>query len=285
MIGYNTVSVFLGAGSVGLAAGMIGAFMILRKRALLSDAVSHATLPGLGLGFLLALSLGLQGGRYLPLLLLGAVLSGALGGYLVQAMKRYTKLSGDAAMSIVISVFYGLGVVLLSFIQQVQSAGKSGLEHFLLGQVGGLLFEEALVLCAISVFVLFVMFLFFRAFTVLCFDESFAECAGMPVRRVDMILFSLMLLIVCAGLKVLGVILILALLIIPACAARLWCRRAGHMVVLSGVFGASSVLLGAFASIYIEDMPTGPAIVLVAFLFFLFSLAAYTLRYGGRMPA
>ncbi len=245
--GYNTAIVLLGAALLGAGAGVIGVFVLLRRRALVSDAISHATLPGVALGFLAATFLGFDG-RSLPILLIGAGLSGAFGVVAVQWIRNHTRLPEDAAIGTVLSVFFGAGVVLLSYIQTLSVAGQAGLDGFLIGQAAAMSRGDAELIGIAAAIVTVLSLLFFKEFGLVCFDPDFAAARGWRVGRIDLLIMGLLLAIVTIGLKTVGLILIIALVIIPPVAARFWTERLGAMVAIAGAFGALSGHLGAAAS-------------------------------------
>lgn len=271
--GYNTAVVLIGAALLGLAAGPVGCFVLLRRRALISDAISHATLPGIALGFLVGLALGIEG-RSLPLLLAGAAASAALGVVLVQWIKDNTRLAEDAAIGTVLSVFFGLGVVLLSHIQTLPTAGQAGLDSFLLGQTAAMSAGEAYLIGALAIALSGMVALYYRRFQVLAFDQDFAAALGWSTTRLDLVLVGLVLAVVVIGLQTVGLILIIALLIIPPITARLWTDRLSRMVGLAGLFGAVAAYVGAGVSAQAPDLPTGGMIVLTAAGMAIFSLIA-----------
>ncbi len=269
--GYNSALVALGALLLGLAAGGTGTFVFLRKRALVSDAVSHATLPGVGLAFLLMVALGGEG-RWLPGLILGSALSAALGLVLVQAMVSRTRLSEDAAIGAVLSVFFGLGIVLLTVIQTMASGRQAGLESFLLGSTAGMLRSEAVTIAVAAAVAALLLFAFRRPMTLVAFDPGYAAARGTAVNRVDLGIMGLALIVTVIGLKVVGLILIVAMLIIPPVIARFWTDRVDAMVLIAAAVGGVSGWVGTAISASAADMPTGPIIVLVAFGLFVLSL-------------
>ena len=148
-LGYNATLVTLGATLLGAAAGMAGTFLYLRKNALISDAISHATLPGLGIAFLVAVAFGWDG-RQLTTLLGGSALSAALGLYFVNWLTRETRLTQDTAIGCILSVFFAFGVVLLTIIQVIPAGRKAGLESFLLGSTAGMLYSDALLILILN---------------------------------------------------------------------------------------------------------------------------------------
>ncbi len=270
-LGYNAALVALGASALGLAAGVVGAFLYFRKRSLVSDAVSHATLPGLALAFLAMVALG-GDGRTLPVLMLGSALSAWIGLLVVSWLTRRTRLREDAAIGAVLSVFFGFGIVLMTVIQSMQSGRQAGLDGFLLGSTAGMLRNDAIVIAIGGVLVLAVVWLLRRPLLLTAFDEGFAEVQGINTHRLDLALMTLVLAVTVVGLKIVGLILIVALLIIPAAAARFWSDNAVRVVLLSGVFGAVSGHVGAALSATAPSLPTGPIIVLVATALFTVSM-------------
>ncbi|MEL6432816.1 MAG: metal ABC transporter permease [Pseudomonadota bacterium] len=270
-LGYNATLVTIGSLLLGIAAGATGTFLFLGKRALVSDAISHATLPGVALAFMVMVALG-GDGRYLPGLLVGSAVSSAVGLLCVSALSNRTRLSEDAAIGAVLSVFFGFGIVLLTVIQSMNAGRQAGLESFLLGSTAGMLWNDALVISLGGALVLCLMLLLRRPMTLVAFDPEFAAGAGMNVRRIELAVMGLALAITVVGLKIVGLILIVALLIIPAVAARFWSNRVGVVVILAGAVGGISGYSGAALSATAPALPTGPIIVLVAFLIFTLSL-------------
>lgn len=270
-LGYNAALVTLGSAALGLAAGAVGAFLYLRKRALVSDAISHATLPGLALAFLVLVALG-QDGRNLPALLVGSALSAAAGLWCVGWLSRATRLSEDAAIGAVLSVFFGFGIVLMTIIQSLGSGRQAGLEGFLLGSTAGMLQSDALIIAGGGTAVLLAVWVLRRPLLMIAFDADYARLRGWDTDRYDMALMALVLAVTVTGLKIVGLILIVALLIIPAVAARFWSESAPRVVALSAGLGGASGYVGAAISASAPDLPTGPIIVLTSFVLFCLSL-------------
>jgi len=270
-LGYNATLVTIGATLLGIAAGATGTFLYVGKRALVSDAISHATLPGVGLAFIAMVLLG-GDGRFLPGLLLGSAVSAAIGLLCVSWLSTRTRLAEDAAIGAVLSVFFGLGIVLLTVIQTISSGRQAGLETFLLGSTAGMLWNDAVIIAAGGALVLALVVLLRRPMTLVAFDAEFAASTGVDVRRTDLAMMGLALAITVVGLKIVGLILIVALLIIPAVAARFWSDRMGRVVGIAGAIGGASGWIGAALSATAPDLPTGPIIVIVAAGFFAVSL-------------
>ena len=269
--GYNAALVALGAAALGFAAGAAGTFLYLRKRALVSDAVAHATLPGVALAFIAMVALG-GDGRALPGLLLGSAVTATLGLLAVQWITRRTRLSEDAAIGAVLSVFFGLGVVLLTVIQTMSAGRQAGLEDFLLGATAGMLMQDAVVIAAGGAAAVLATWALRRPMTLVAFDAEYAAASGWPVGRIDLAMMALVMAVTVIGLKVVGLILIVAMLIIPPVTARLWTERAGHVVWYAGALGGAAGYVGAALSASAPALPTGPIIVLVAAALFALSL-------------
>jgi manganese/zinc/iron transport system permease protein len=269
-LGYNATLVTLGASLLGAAAGMAGTFLYLRKNALISDAISHATLPGLGFAFLVAFGFGIDG-RQLLILLSGSALSAALGLYFVNWLTRETRLTQDTAIGCVLSVFFAFGVVLLTIIQVIPAGRKAGLESFLLGSTAGMLYSDALLILILSIITALVLFVFLRPIKLVVFDQGYSETLGISVQRVDFIILMVTLAVTVLGMKIVGLILIVALLIIPAVSARFWSERTNIILVTATLFGALSGYIGSAISAVSPGLPTGPIIVLCCFGLFLFS--------------
>lgn len=269
--GYNASVVTLGATCLGVAAGVVGTFTFLRQRALISDALSHATLPGVVLAFLFGVVMGLED-RSLPLLLAGAALTGGFGVFLVQLIARSSRITEDAAIGIVLSVFYGLGIVLLTYVQSLTVGGQAGLKSFILGQTAAMRRDEAIGLAVLAVAAIVSTALLFKEFRLVCFDSEFAQGLGWPVFRIDLLMAGLSVLVTVIGLQTVGLILIVALLILPPVAARFWSDDLRVIVPLSGCIGGASAWIGAALSAAFADLPTGGIIVLVAGALFAASL-------------
>lgn len=281
--GYNSALVAVGAGLLGLAGGGAGAFIFLRKRALVSDAISHATLPGVGIAFMLMVALG-GDGRWLPGLIIGSAISSGIGLLMVEWITRQTRLTEDAAIGAVLSVFFGLGIVLLTIIQTMSSGRQAGLENFLLGSTAGMLISEATTIAIAGALATAFVFMLRRPMTLVAFDPEYAATTGINVRHIDLAMMGLALIVTVIGLKIVGLILIVALLIIPPVTARFWTNQVGPMIGIAATIGGLAGYIGAVFSAAAASLPTGPIIVLVAFGFFVFSALFSPLR-GGLASA
>ncbi len=256
---------------LGFAAGVVGVFALLRKRSLMTDALGHSTLPGIGLAFLAAPALGLSG-RSPLVLLVGATVTGVLGVWCVQAILRWTRLREDAAIGIVLGVFFGIGVVVLSYIQTNSPGGSGGLDGLIFGQAATMRPHEAVMMGAIALACVAASGLLLKEFSLVCFNESFARVDGWRVGLVDGLMMALIVVVTVAGIQAVGLVMVVALVIIPAVSARFWTDRLWVMVLLSGVIGALSAYVGTAVSAGVERAPTGPLIVLAAGAVFVVSL-------------
>ena len=268
---YNTRLVILSTTLLGISAGMTGSFLLLRKRSLMGDVLSHACLPGVGLAFLVLLMLG-RSGQNLPILLAGATVTGLAGVWLVLLIRRTPRIHDDAAMGIVLSVFFGFGVVLIGMIQESPSAATAGIHSFIYGKTASLIKQDAYLIVATAIGVAATLLLLQKELTLLCFDEDFAHTQGWPVHGLDMLLLVLVAAVTVVGLQAVGLILIVAFLITPAAAARFWTHDIRRMQLLAGAIGGISGWLGASISALLPRLPAGAIIVLSAAGIFIVSL-------------
>ncbi len=269
---YTLRTVALGAAVLGLLGGALGSFAVLRRQSLLSDALAHATLPGVVLGFLVT---GTTSG---PGLMVGAATTAALGAGLVLTVVQRTRVKQDAALALVLSLFFGAGTVLLTYVAASGASGQSGLDRFVLGQAASLVAADVRVMAALTAAALAVVVLLYKELKLVAFDPAFARAVGYPVRRLEALLTVLLVVAIVVGIQTVGVVLIAALLITPAAAARQWTDRLAVMIVLAALLGALSGAVGAVLSATTTDLPTGPLVVLVATGIFLLSLPARRLR-------
>jgi ABC-type Mn2+/Zn2+ transport system permease subunit/Mn-dependent DtxR family transcriptional regulator len=256
------------AGSVllGICCGLMGSFLVVRKLALMSDALSHAVLPGVALGFLWNMQKD-------PLaIFLGASLAGLLGAGLVQAIRHTTKHKEDAALGFVLASFFAVGACLVTMIQNLPEGNKSGLDKFMFGQAAALGSGDIQLLAIVTGLTLVVLGLFYKEFLVTSFDAGFARSTGIPAQVFHYILMVLLAFAIVSSLQAVGVVLVAAMLVIPAAAAYLLTDRFGWMLVLSAAFGVATGAVGSFFSFVGRNLPTGPLMVLAATVVFLGAL-------------
>lgn len=253
---YTLQNVAAGALLLGILSGVLGSFAVLRRQSLLGDTLAHAALPGIALGFIIA------GGRNMPTMLLGALLSGLLATALMLLLQRHSRLKLDAILGSILSVFFAVGVVLLTWIQNNMGASQAGLDSFLFGQAAAMLRGDVILMGTVTAVVLGLVLLLYKEFSVVTFDPLFARTLGLPVLLLESGLTMLVALATVMGLQMVGVVLMSAMIIAPAAAARQWVNRLGPMLVLAAVFGAVAGLSGVLLSSLQRGLPTGPLIVL-----------------------
>ncbi len=262
----NVRNVALGCVLLGISSAVVGVFAFLRKQALVGDAVAHAILPGICLAFMLS-------GTKNPLYLLaGAFVSGWLSLMAIDTIRAHSPIKSDSAIGLVLSVFFGIGILLLTMIQNSGNAAQSGLDEFLFGQAASLVGNDLIVFSVLAVVLLLTVTAFFKEFSLMAFDEDFARGIGLPVRLLEVILATITVFAIAVGIQAVGVVLMAAMLITPAAAARYWTDRLIVMVVLAAGFGAVSGYFGAFVSYTAPNMPTGPWIVMLISLIAIASL-------------
>jgi manganese/zinc/iron transport system permease protein len=253
---YTLRTVSLGSATLGIVSGALGSYAVLRRQSLLGDAISHSALPGIALVYILT------GSKAPVVLVLGAVIAGLIATLLIMSIVRNTRVKYESALGLILSVFFGFGLVLLTYIQKMPDAAQAGLDKFLFGQAATLLERDVVTMAAIGIVALFIMMMFWKEFKLLCFDEEFGTSLGFSMRALDILLTTLLVIAIVLGLQTVGVVLMSAMIVAPAAAARQWTDRMGVMVVLAGFFGALAGVSGALISSSTARLPTGPTIVL-----------------------
>ena len=277
------ITVVAGTSLLGIVAGVVGTFAVLRRRALVGDLISHAALPGLCLAFLI------MGGRHFGGMLAGAFVTGLAGVALIAFICRWTRTKEDAAIGIVLSTFFGAGIVLKSMIQRITTGGSpAGLDSYIYGQAALLRRGDVWAIAAVSAAGILIVLLLYKEFKVFSFDPEFAQAQGWPTVRLDLLMMGTLALVTAVGLPAVGVVLMAAMLITPAAAARFWTDRLSRTLILSGAFGGTAGLAGSLISAGVFErwfgfdpfafgynqrgLPAGPVIVLCGTAVFLFSM-------------
>ncbi|HSC35392.1 MAG TPA: metal ABC transporter permease [Thermodesulfobacteriota bacterium] len=252
---YTLRTIALGSAILGIVSGALGSYAVLRKQSLLGDAMSHAALPGIALAFLLT-------GSKMPLVLIvGAAAAGWVATLFIMSIVNTTRVKYDTALGMVLSVFFGLGLVLLTIIQKRPDATQAGLDKFLFGQAAALLERDVVTMGILGVSAILITMLLWKEFKLLSFDPDFASTLGFPVRILDIILTTLIVIAIVLGLQTVGVVLMSAMIVAPAASARQWTDNLGIMIILSAFFGALAGISGALLSASVPRLPTGPTIV------------------------
>ncbi|QDP84491.1 metal ABC transporter permease [Chryseobacterium sp. SNU WT5] len=262
---YTLRTITLGTAILGGVTGMLGSFAVLRKQSLLGDAISHAALPGIALAFLIT------GSKDTNVLLIGALISGLVGTFWIRGITTKTHLKSDTALGLILSVFFGFGILLLTFIQKQPNANQAGLDKYLFGQAATLVESDVWLMSIITGLCLIVLLLFWKEFKILLFDKDYAHTLGFNVKFIDILITTFIVLAIVLGLQTVGVVLMSAMLLAPAAAARQWTNSLGIMVFLAAIIGAAAGVFGTAISSTQNNLSTGPVIVLVASVFVLFS--------------
>jgi manganese/zinc/iron transport system permease protein len=262
---YTLRTITLGTAILGAVTGMLGSFAVLRKQSLLGDAISHAALPGIALAFLIT------GAKDSNTLLIGALVSGLIGTFWIRGIISKTHLKSDTALGLILSLFFGFGILLLTFIQKQPNANQAGLDKYLFGQAATLLESDVWLMAIVTAICLFVLLLFWKEFKLLLFDEDYTKTLGFNTKFIDILITTFIVLAIVLGLQTVGVVLMSAMLLAPAAAARQWTNSLSKMVFLAAIFGAFSGVFGTAISASQNNLSTGPVIVLVASVFVIFS--------------
>lgn len=262
---YTLRTITLGTAILGAVTGMLGSFAVLRKQSLLGDAISHAALPGIALAFLFT------GAKDTNTLLLGALVSGLIGTFWIRGIISKTHLKSDTALGLILSLFFGFGMLLLTFIQKQPNANQAGLDKYLFGQAATLVESDVWLMAIITAICLAVLLLFWKEFKLLLFDADYTKTLGFNTKIIDVLITTFIVLAIVLGLQTVGVVLMSAMLLAPAAAARQWTDSLSKMVFLAAIFGAFSGVFGTAISASQDNLSTGPVIVIVASIFVIFS--------------
>ncbi|TXG37039.1 metal ABC transporter permease [Seonamhaeicola maritimus] len=262
---YTLRTITLGTAILGAVTGMLGSFAVLRKQSLLGDAISHAALPGIAIAFLIT------GTKDSNVLLLGALISGLIGTFWIRGIITKTHLKSDTALGLILSLFFGFGMLLLTFIQKQPNANQAGLDKYLFGQAATLLESDVWMMATVTGICLIILLLFWKEFKMLLFDADFTKTLGFNTKAIDILITSFIVLAIVLGLQTVGVVLMSAMLLAPAAAARQWTNSLGKMVFLAAIFGALSGVFGTAVSATQNNLSTGPVIVIIASVFVLVS--------------
>ncbi len=262
---YTLRTITLGTAILGAICGMLGSFAVLRKQSLLGDAISHAALPGIALAFIIT------GTKDTNLLLIGALVSGLIGTFWIRGMITKTHLKSDTALGLILSLFFGFGMLLLTFIQKQPNANQAGLDKYLFGQAATLVEKDVTLMAIVTGICLVIMLLFWKEFKILLFDADYTKTLGFNTRFIDVLITFFIVLAIVLGLQTVGVVLMSAMLLAPAAAARQWTNKLSVMIFLAAIFGAFSGVFGTAISASQNNLSTGPVIVLVAAVFVLVS--------------
>ncbi len=264
--------VFIGTALIGISAALVGTFTFLQKKSLIGDAISHSILPGIVLAYMLS------GQRNTLILMLGAFIAGWLATQQISWLQRRTKLKSDTIVAVTLSIFFALGLSMLSYIQGRPDDGQAGLSDFLFGKIAALNIEDLYLFLIVSILIIAVTFFRYKVMFSFAFNKEFMISKGFSLKWNDFLLNAMTILVVAMGVQAVGVVLMSALLIIPVLTARMLTYRLRSLITLSLIFGTVSSLLGSYISILGKNIPTGPCIILVL------SLCAISVAILQRIP-
>lgn len=251
---------------LGVAAGIMGCLAYWKKQSLMSDALAHAALPGVIIAFILL------GEKNFLVIIIGASISAYVGALFIQWIRSSTRITEDTAMGMILSVFFGLGIMLLTIVNRSPSGNQSGLDRFILGQAASMVKTDVTTMLILSVLVIFLIVMMSKEWKIFLFDSEFAKGLGLSIKGMDGLYTALLVLTIVVGIQAVGVILMAALIIIPAVSARYWTQSFKVMLLLSALFGGAAGAIGTAVSALGSGWPTGPFIVLVASIMFSISL-------------
>ena len=237
---------------VGIICGVIGCFIILRGMALMGDAIAHAVLPGVAISYMLGINF-----------FYGAVATGILTSFGIGAISRNSRIKTDSSIGLVFSAFFALGIILIT-----KAGSATDLTQILFGNVLSVRTSDMWLTLIIGAFVVLVVVLFFKELLISSFDETMAAAYGLKTRLIHYTIMFLLTLVTVASLQTVGVILVVSMLITPASTAYLLTNRLSVMVVLAGLFGALSSVIGLYFS-FLYNLPSGPVIALATTSLFL----------------
>ena len=269
LTGYSFIIVGSGTFLLAAIAGAVGCITVLKGQSLIGDAIGHAAFPGIVLSFMLFLQ------REPILLTLGAVVSGTTAFMLIQVIKENSKLELDAILAVILSSFFGVGMVLKSHIQgnsAYKDAAQSGLSSYIFGQAAYIMKDDVKLILYIGIPTLILLVLFYKEIKLFLFDEIYARTIGIKTVLLYGIILVMTMGIIAAGLKLVGAILISSLLIIPAITALQWSEKFSKVLIIAGVTGGISALIGTYISTVYDGMSTGATIILVMGSFAVISL-------------
>ncbi|KAB8121823.1 MAG: ABC-type Mn/Zn transport system permease component [Candidatus Phytoplasma cynodontis] len=267
LFNYTFLKVLLGIYFLGCGASLLGIFIILKKQSLVGDAVSHTVLPGIALIYIWVKDTNEF------VLWIGSILGAFVSLFIMEIIKKYSKIKIDTILSLVLSSFFGLGNVLICFIQNRMPDNKIAvLEKFILGQSALISFKSVVYTGIITIIILISVLLLWKEFKIFIFDELFAKSIGFRTNIISFILNILLISIVVSSLKLIGIILTSAFLIIPGIIARQFSDHLNVNIYISIFITLLTSFIGAIISNEIKHMPTGPIIIVIMFLFFLFSI-------------
>ncbi|WP_271397423.1 metal ABC transporter permease [Salinicoccus roseus] len=265
--GYTFLIVAFGTVILAFASGIIGTVSVIKGQSLIGDAVGHATFPGIVIAFMLV------GIRDTLSLALGALILGIVAFLTIQLITEHSKITLDSALALVLSSFFGLGMALMSFVQgNPDFDGTQGLSDYIFGQAAYMLRSDVYLIIAASILSLLIFSLFYQQIKIYIFDPIYSRSIGISNPLMNFMVLAITITLIAVGLKAVGAILIVNLLIAPAVIGQLWSDRFLNVLLIAGTTGAIAAFIGTYISTAGDDIATGPAIILVLSAFVVFSM-------------
>ena len=237
---------------VGILCPIVGSYLIVQRMALMGDVMAHCVFPGLSIAAFFGIHRSI-----------GAFVSAMLGSFLITWIRSQSRVKVDSAMALTFSSFFALGVTLITLLKN-----KLDLDSFLFGDILTVTVGDLISTAIVAALILVAIFLFYKELLFYTFDKTGAEAIGLPVNEIHLGMMVMITLTIITSMQVVGVILVIALLVGPALTAYLLTRELHEMMLLGAAIGIVSSLTGIYISYY-NNLPSGPAIVLVSSSLFL----------------
>lgn len=264
---YTFQVVALGTVILSIASAVIGSVSVIKGQSLIGDAIGHATFPGVILAFMLFNVMETY------VLVIGAMLMGIVAFLLIQKITNSSKISLDSALAIVLSGFFGLGMALKSYVQgNPHFSGTQGIDDFIFGQAAYMLKSDVYLIIITSMISLIIFFVFYNQFKIFVFDNIYARTIGINIKVMNILLLVMTIGLISVGLKAVGAILIVNILIAPTVVGQLWSNRFGTVLIISALVGGVSAFTGTYVSTAVSGIATGPAIILALSFFVVVSI-------------
>lgn len=271
----------IGSMLMGLSAGIIGVFTVLRREALIGEVLSHAAYPGIIIGMATVVA---DGEIAILAALLGGIVTALLGIGVIRRLERSFQIPSDAALCFVLAATFGIGVVIISHLQFSDPILYRRTLSLLYGQAATMTDFYLYVYGVLAGIAILTVFFLYKEIQLIIFDRCYATTLGIAVPAIEALLFTILALTVIVGVRTVGVVLMSAMLIAPPLAARQFTDRLGCLFFLSALFGAASAFAGNYlsaevsntlASLYPKSrlaLPTGPTIALIATMWCILAL-------------
>ena len=263
---YTFLIVLIGTGLLSLTSGILAVIMVLQKESLVADSISHATLPGIIVAFLLFST------RNIYILLAGGIVAALLAMGIIYLLRQIKVLNFNGILATILSSFFGFGMVLLTVSQKDPNAAQAGIRNFIFGQAAAINQNDIFMIIVISVIVIIILFLIYKELKLFIFDKSFGKSIGFSPNVIQGILFIVVVITIVIQIQIIGVILTSTMLVAPAVAAIQWCNKFHTTILLSMIVGLFSAIIGTTISTIVPDISTGPIIAILACLFAIVSI-------------